>query len=87
MPVIKIYLEDEEYAPVARLAEQLHLKPQDVAYSGLNRLMLDAKNQEVRTDISNTKLWRKDNLPRWGDSARSVHAYESKADEHSEHMR
>lgn len=86
MPVIKIYLEDEEYAPVARLAEQLHVKPQDVAYTGLNRLMLEAKTEELRSDIENTTLWRKDNLPRWGDSARSVHAYEGKADEHTEPM-
>lgn len=83
MPVIKIYLEDEEYAPVRRLAEELHLHPEDIAYSGLNNLMLRKNEPEVRADITHTHYWRRANLPRWGDSARSVHAYESKPDGHS----
>ena len=80
MPAIKIYLEDEEYAPVARLAEELHLHPEDVAYAALNRMMLNLSDAEVRADITHTHYWRRANLPQWGDHARSVHAYEGKSD-------
>lgn len=81
MPVIKINLDDEEYAPICRLADELHLHPDDVAYAALNQLMLRANEPEVRADIVQTRQWRRANLPRWGDSARSVHAYEGKADD------
>jgi hypothetical protein len=84
MPAIKVYLDDEEYAPVSRLADELHLKPEDVLYAALNQLMLRASESSVRTDIVYTHAWRNENLPRWGDSARSVHAYEGKADDHPE---
>ena len=80
MPAIKIYLEDEEYAPVNRLAEELHLRPEDIAYAALNRMMLISAEAEVRADITHTHYWRRANLPQWGDSARSVHAYEGKPD-------
>lgn len=83
MPAIKIHLEDEEYAPICRLADQLQLSPEDIAYAALNRLMMQCADKEIRTDISQTHAWRSTNLPRWGDSARSVHAYEGKTDEHS----
>jgi hypothetical protein len=82
MPAIKIYLDDEEFAPVSRLAEELHLNPEDVAYAALNQLMMRAAEEEIRADITHTHDWRRANLPRWGDSARSVHAYEGKADDH-----
>jgi hypothetical protein len=84
MPAIKIYLEDEEYAPVSRLAEQLHLRPEDIAYAALNRIMLNSADAEVCADITHTHYWRRANLPQWGDSARSVHAYEGKSDGQSE---
>lgn len=83
MPVIKLHLEDEEFAPVARLADELHLRPEDVAYAGLNLAMLRAASPEMRAEITQAHYWRRDNLPQWGDSARSVHAYEAKPDGHS----
>ncbi len=81
MPTIKLNLDDEEYGPVSRLAEELHLSPEDIAYAALNQLMLRATEPEIRADIKHAKAWRSNNLPRWGDSARSVHAYEGKADD------
>jgi hypothetical protein len=83
MPVIKLHLEDEEFAPVARLADELHLRPEDIAYAGLNLAMLGAAGAEMRAEITQAHYWRRDNLPQWGDSARSVHAYEAKPDGHS----
>ncbi len=80
MPVIKIHLEDEEFAPVARLADELHLRPEDIAYAGLNLAMSRASDAAMRTEITEAHYWRRENLPSWGDSARSVHAYEGKAD-------
>ncbi len=84
MPTIKIHLDDEEYAPVHRLAADLGLTPETIAYAALNRLMLHGTEDEVLADISATHLWKGTSLPSWSDSARSVHAYEGKADEHSE---
>jgi hypothetical protein len=83
MPAIKVHLEDEEFAPIYRLAEYLHLTPEDVVYAGLNQLMLRAAEPETQTDIGLTRQWRSTDLPLWSDSARSVHAYEGKPDEHS----
>jgi hypothetical protein len=83
MPVIKLHLEDEEYAPVARLAEELHLHPEDIVYTGLNTAMQRASEPEMRAEITQSHYWRRANLPSWGDSARSVHAYEGKPDQHS----
>ena len=81
MPVIKVYLDDEEFAPISRLAEELHLQPDDVAYAALNELMLRADDPVIRADITYAHFWRRANLPQWSDSARSVHAYEGKADD------
>ncbi len=83
MPAIKIYLEDEEFAPICRLAEKLHLRPQDVAYAALNRLMQLSTEPDVEAEIAHTHHWRAENLPNWSDSARSVHAYEGKPDGHA----
>jgi hypothetical protein len=83
MAVIKIHLDDEEYAPICRLAEQLHVTPEDIAFAGLNQLMLHGTDPVTQLDIKQTQQWHGSNLPRWGDSARSVHAYEGKADHHS----
>ncbi len=81
MSGIKIALDSAELAAVRRLAEELKLTPEDVAYCALNRLMLQADGLEAREDIIQTKAWRKENLPLWSDSAGSVHAYESMPDE------
>lgn len=87
MPSIKLHLEQAEYDAVARFAETLKTKPEAVAYSALNRLMLNARSPEVRTDILETWAWRRDNLPLWSDSACSVHAYEGKGDDEPEPSR
>ncbi|MDE3083591.1 MAG: hypothetical protein KGJ37_00035 [Verrucomicrobiota bacterium] len=81
MPTIKIRLEEEEFDAVERLAEKLHLKSEDVAYSALNRLMLAVRAPDVRNDISQTRDWRRANLPLWSDSAWSVHIYEGQPDD------
>jgi hypothetical protein len=83
MPAIKIHLDDEEFAPIHRLAADLRLTPEDIAYAALNRLMLRSAEAEIRSDISQTHNWRGSNLPRWSDTARSVHAYEGRVDLHS----
>jgi hypothetical protein len=76
MPVIKIHLEHAENDAVTRLADLLRVKPEDVAFAALNRLMLVARQPQVQNDIVLTLRWRKDNLPLWSDSAGSVHNYE-----------
>ncbi len=79
MPVIKIHLEYAEHDAVQRLADLISVRPEDVAYAALNRLMLVAKQPEVQSDIVLTRRWRQDNLPLWSDSAGSVHNYEGMA--------
>jgi len=81
MPIIKLHLENAEYDAVERFATAIHAKPEAVAYAALNRLMLDARNPEVRKDILETWDWHHKNLPLWSDSAGSVQAYESKPDD------
>ncbi|HTQ31583.1 MAG TPA: hypothetical protein VMI53_10265 [Opitutaceae bacterium] len=81
MPAITVHLEAEEFDAVERLAESLQLKPEDVAYSALNRLMLKARDPEIKNDIQHTRNWRRANLPLWSDSACSRHAYEGKPDD------
>jgi hypothetical protein len=76
MPVIKIHLEHAENDAVVRLADLLRVKPEDVAFAALNRLMLVARERAVQNDIVLTLRWRQDNLPLWSDSAGSVHNYE-----------
>lgn len=83
MPAIKIQLDSAEYAAVLRFAREIHVKPEDVAYAALNRLMQGSDTLEARVDIVDTKAWRGDNLPLWSDSAGAVHAYESMPDEAS----
>jgi len=58
MAAIKIHLEAAELAAVTRLADALRVKPEDIAYAALNRLMLDAENAELHTDIKHTRDWR-----------------------------
>ena len=81
MSSIKLHLEEAEVAAVERFAKSLNVSPEDVAYCALNRLMLDAADEQVRRDIAETRSWRGDNLPLWSDSAGSVHAYEGQPDD------
>jgi len=81
MPTVKVYLEQAEYDAVARFAKSLNVSPEAVTYGALNRLMLDARNPDLRTEIPETWAAHRDNLPLWSDSAHSVHAYEGKADD------
>lgn len=80
MPTIKIHLEDAEMNPVLRLAELLHVKPEDVAYTALNRLMLHAREPELQKEILDGVISRESTLPLWADTAGSVHAYEGMPD-------
>lgn len=81
MSALKLHLDSEELAAVERVAAMLNVKPEDVAYAALNRLMLQAEDPSVHDDIVDTKAWRGENLPLWSDSAHSVHAYEAKPDD------
>ncbi len=90
MSAIRLRLEDVELAAVERYAESLNVKPEDVVYAALNRLMLEARDERVKVDIVETVRWRPDNLPLWSDSARGVHAYEGRQDDEptpSRHLR
>ncbi|HVT73208.1 MAG TPA: hypothetical protein VHD61_08735 [Lacunisphaera sp.] len=73
---IKLHLDAAESDPVARLAEVLQVKPEDVLYTALNRLMLHAREPEIQQEIVLTRQSRIDNLPLWADSAGSAHNYE-----------
>lgn len=77
---IKIHLDDAEAAPIRRLAEMLKVAPEDVAFAALDRLMLHARENDIQSEIVQARLWRKDNLPLWADTAGSVHAYEGMRD-------
>jgi len=81
MSALKLHLDSEELAAVERVAAMLNVKPEDVAYAALNRLMLQARDPAVHEEIVETRAWRRDNLPLWSDSAHSVHAYEGKHDD------
>lgn len=81
MSALKLHLDDEELAAVERYAAALNVKPEDVAYAALNRLMLQARDPAVQTDIRETRDWRGANLPLWSDTAHSVHAYEGRHDD------
>ncbi len=81
MSALKLHLDSEELAAVERVAAMLNVKPEDVAYAALNRLMLQARDPSVHDDIVETRDWRRENLPLWSDSAHSVHAYEGKHDD------
>ena len=73
---IKLHLDEAESDPVNRLAEALAVKPEDVLYAALNRLMMQAREAGVQTDIVQTRQSRSNNLPLWADTAGSVHNYE-----------
>ncbi len=78
---IKIHLDPEEYAPIDRLARELRVTPEAVAYTGLHAIMQHAREPEVRRQIANLQTGRHEGLPAWADDARSVHIYESKQDD------
>jgi hypothetical protein len=84
MFAIKVHLDPAEHAALSRYASVLHVSLEDVAYAALDRLMKSANDDEVRRDIAETRNWRKDNLPLWADSERSVHAYEGAHDDQPE---
>jgi len=87
MPAIKIHLEDAEMNPVQRLAELLQVKPEDIAYTALNRLMLRAREPELQKEILDGVISRESTLPLWADTAGSVHAYEGMPDCEPSHSR
>ena len=77
MHSIKIHLEQEEYQPLVRLAEQLKIDPADIVYAGLNRMMQEAGAATMQQEILLLKSARQTQLPNWADRAREIHAYES----------
>lgn len=81
MSGIKLHLEAAEVAAVQRFADKLKVRPEDVAYAALNRLMMNRGDADVAEDIVHTRAWRRENLPLWSDSAGSVHAYEGMPDD------
>jgi len=81
MSGIKLHLDQGESDAVARFAAALGVRPEDVAFAALNRLMTKTEDPELRRDVVETRDWRKHNLPMWSDSACSVHAYEGKPDD------
>ncbi|HEY0947628.1 MAG TPA: hypothetical protein VGD81_20260 [Opitutaceae bacterium] len=87
LSAIKLHLESAELAAIERYAGSLKVSPEDVLYAALNRMMMTAREPDVRRDILETRAWRGENLPLWSDSACSVHAYEGKADDEPEPSR
>jgi hypothetical protein len=97
---IKIHLDAEEYAPIARTAAAFGCEVEDVVYVAVNLYMLrlgnfvdqcgpECKklfltNDAMRAEVLNTKEARKQNLPQWADSAGAAHNYEGRAPEQSE---
>lgn len=87
MSSIKLHLEQAESDAVARFAASLNVKSEAVLYTALNRLMLDARNPVLKTEIAETWAAHFDNLPLWSNSACSPHPYEGKADDEPEPSR
>lgn len=77
MHAIKLHLEQEEFLPLARLAEQLKIDPADIVYAGLNRVMQQAGDTLMQEEILLLKSARQTQLSNWADRAREIHAYES----------
>lgn len=78
---IKLHLDPEEFAPIERLAKELHVTPEAVVYAGLNQIMRRTDEPEIRKGIVDVHIGRHEGLPTWADGARGVHIYESKQDE------
>lgn len=77
MHSIKIHLEQEEFQPLVRLAEELKIDPADIVYAGLNQVMKQAGEAAMQQEIMLLKSARQTQLPNWADRAREIHAYES----------
>ncbi|HLP02884.1 MAG: hypothetical protein QM691_13350 [Opitutaceae bacterium] len=77
MHSVKLHLEQEEFQPLARLAEQLKIDPADIIYAGLNRVMQQAGEVAMQQEILLLRSARQTQLPGWADHAREIHAYES----------
>jgi hypothetical protein len=84
MASIKIPVENEELAAVARLADHLHVSIGDLAYTAINRIMLQAGEPAVRADIVDTRGWRGKSLPVWSDSNHLAHVHASVPEEERE---
>ncbi|MFA5057150.1 MAG: hypothetical protein WC485_03480 [Opitutaceae bacterium] len=80
-PTIKLHLDPEEFAPIERLASELHVPPEAVVYAGLDCIMRRVQEAGVRQAIADLHTGRQEGLPPWADGARGVHIYESKHDE------
>lgn len=78
---IKLHLDPEEFAPIERLAKELQVTPEAIAYAGLNSIMRRARETGTLREIAAAHAGRREGLPPWADDARSVHIYESKQDE------
>lgn len=78
---IKLHLDPEEFTPIERLAKELQVTPETIAYAGLNCIMERVHEAAARKEIVALHLGRREGLPAWADGARGVHIYESKHDE------
>lgn len=77
MRTIKLHLEIEELEPVNRLAQELGVHPEEIAYAGLSHIMKRIGEDTVREEIKEVRDSRRNSLPAWADHAHEVHAYES----------
>ncbi len=84
MSVIRVHLEPAESHVVDRLAHALKVSREDVAYAALDRLMTASQDPGLQNEIKETSQSRKNNLPLWADTERSVHAYEGGHDDQPE---
>ena len=81
-PTIRLHLDREEFGPIERLARELQVTPEAVAYAGLDCIMRRVQESPgVRKEIVDLEFGRREGLPPWADGARGVHIYESKKDE------
>lgn len=76
MSTIRLHLEGEEWEPLHRYAKEIGEPLELIAYTALNRLMLQQNDPDVLRDIHETRQWRKRTLPLWADPAQEIHAYE-----------
>lgn len=84
MSVVRVHLEPGEVHVVDRLAHAIDVSKEDVLYAALDRMMTDCQDPSVQSFIKECSAGRRDNLPLWADTERSVHAYESSPDDQPE---
>ena len=77
MHSVQLHLEQEEFQPLVRLAEQLKIDPADIIYAGLNQVMKLAGKTAMQQEIRLLRSARQTQLPDWADHARELHASES----------